>query len=118
MPETMSSLQVVGLDTVRFLLLLLQLCQADCEAVKKRRVGPNSPTDVTAFHWGYRYIVIFVLAMISNSPCRQRTWCKRDMPEVSPLLPHLGQVLTCLIDLVPTQTYPRVGGLQESGSSS
>jgi len=28
------------------------LVQTDMKAVKKRRVGPHSPTDVTAFHWG------------------------------------------------------------------
>lgn len=29
-----------------------KLVQTDSEAVKKRRVGSHSPTDVTAFHWG------------------------------------------------------------------
>jgi len=52
MRGTALSLKVVGLDMVRSLLHVSELIQADSDAVKKRRVGLHSPTDVTAFHWG------------------------------------------------------------------
>ncbi len=36
----------------KVLIAVPNLVQTDMKVVKKRRVGPHSPTDVTAFHWG------------------------------------------------------------------